>query len=149
MREAEPLLAAMAELTGAPAASGVIALGHLLDLLDRGLLDELAARLPRSERAARSSGRAAREFARTAFRSALRQLVLGAALETGLCRWELCWAGPPVRRTAPAWFTDDLPAALDRAVAEPAVTAPLRTLLLRGGAHGPLDGTGPAPHTLA
>ncbi|MEU1660489.1 M48 family metalloprotease [Streptomyces griseofuscus] len=148
-RETEPLLAAMAELTGAPAAPGVIALGHLLDLLDRGLLDELAARLPRSERAARSSGRAAREFARTAFRSALRQLALGAALETGLCRWELCWAGPPVRRTAPAWFTEDLPAALDRAVAEPAVTAPLRTLLLRGGAHGPLDGTGPAPHTLA
>ncbi|MFF9703021.1 M48 family metalloprotease [Streptomyces griseofuscus] len=148
-REAEPLLAAISALTGAPAAPGVIALGHLLDLLDRGLLDELAARLPRSERAARSSGRAAREFARTAFRSALRQLALGAALETGLCRWELCWAGPPVRQTAPAWFTEDLPAALDRAVAEPAVTAPLRTLLLRGGAHGPLDGTGPAPHTLA
>ncbi|CAL2065908.1 Peptidase [Streptomyces murinus] len=148
-REAAPLLAAMAELTGAPAAPGVIALGHLLDLLDHGLLHELAARLPRSEQAARSSGRAAREFARTAFRSALRQLALGAALETGLCRWELCWAGPPVRQSAPAWFTEDLPTALDRAVAEPAVTAPLRTLLLRGGAHGPLDGTGPEPHTLA
>ncbi|MFY4718953.1 M48 family metalloprotease [Streptomyces sp. LaBMicrA B280] len=151
-REAAPLLAAMAGPTGAPAAPGASALGHLLDLLDlldQGLLDELAARLPRSGQAARSSGRAAREFARTAFRSALRQLALGAALETGLCRWELCWAGPPVRQSAPAWFTEDLPTALDRAVAEPAVTAPLRTLLLRGGAHGPLDGTGRAPHTLA
>ncbi|WKE71274.1 M48 family metalloprotease [Streptomyces sp. WP-1] len=148
-REAAPLLAAMAGLTGAPAAPGAVALRHLLDLLDHGLLRELAARLPRSEQAARSSGRAAREFARTALRSALRPLALLAALETGLCRWELCWAGPPVRRSAPAWFTEDLPKALDLAVAEPAVTAPLRTLLLRGSAHGPLDGTGPAPHTLA
>ncbi|MEU3031719.1 hypothetical protein ACPCBC_28355 [Streptomyces incarnatus] len=139
----------MAGLTGAPAAPGAVALRHLLDLLDHGLLHELAARLPRSEQAARSSGRAAREFARTALRSALRPLALLAALETGLCRWELCWAGPPVRQSAPAWFTEDLPKALDLAVAEPAVTAPLRTLLLRGSAHGPLDGTGPVPHTLA
>ncbi|MER8056799.1 MULTISPECIES: M48 family metalloprotease [unclassified Streptomyces] len=148
-RQAAPLLAAVAGLTGTPAAPGAAALHHLLDLLDHGLLPDLAARLPRSPQAADSSGRAAREFARTALRSALRPLALLTALETGLYRWELCWAGPPVRQSAPAWFTEDLPKALDGAVAEPAVTAPLRTLLLRGGARGPSDGTGPAPHTLA
>ncbi|MFH8340122.1 M48 family metalloprotease [Streptomyces sp. AM6-12] len=148
-REVEPLLAAMAELTGAATAPGAGALHRLLDLLDRGLLHDLAARLPRSAQAAGSSGRAAREFARTAFRSALRRLALLAALETGLCRWELCWSGPPVRQSAPVWFTEDLPKALDRAVAEPAVTAPLRTLLLRGSGHGSRDGAGPAPHTPA
>ncbi|MGW3266837.1 M48 family metalloprotease [Streptomyces sp. NPDC001056] len=145
-RETEPLLAAMARLTGTTATSGTVALHHLLDLLDHGLLYDLAALLPRSEQAARSSGRAAREFARTALRSALRQLALRSALETGLCRWELCWAGPPVRQTAPPWFAEELPKALDRAVTEPAVTAPLRTLLL-GSARGPLDGTGSASRT--
>ncbi|OIK24119.1 M48 family metalloprotease [Streptomyces malaysiense] len=161
-REAQALLTAMAQPTSAGATPGVVPPHHLpdprrphlrdlhrlLDLLDRGLLHDLAARLPRSEEAARSSGRAAREFARTTLRSALRHLALLAALEAGLYRRELCWAGPPVRQTAPAWFTEDLPKALDRAVAEPAVTTPLRTLL-RDDARGPFDGTGPAPRTPA
>ncbi|MEU3516401.1 M48 family metallopeptidase [Streptomyces sp. NPDC006654] len=144
-RETAPLCEAMTWVTG----PGVLAvpaaarLGQLLDLVDHGLLYDIADRLPRSERAALSSGRAAREFARTAFRSALRRLALLAALETGLCRWELCWSGPAVRTAAPERFTEALEEALDHAVAEPAGTAPLRSLLLSGGNGHPAEGTAP------
>ncbi|MER5790680.1 M48 family metalloprotease [Streptomyces sp. NPDC001980] len=149
-REAEPLLGAMAEVAGArgAAVSGATHLDHhdhlgrlnhhdhlgrLLDLVDHGLLDDIAARLPRSERAGRSSGRAAREFARTAFRSALRQLALLTAMDTGLCRWELCWSGPPVRTVAPVQFAEALEEAVRQAVADPPGTGPLRALLSGGG----------------
>ncbi|MGW4567869.1 hypothetical protein ACWEN3_37650 [Streptomyces sp. NPDC004561] len=120
--------------------------GPLLDLIDRGLLHEIAGRLPRSEQAGRSSGRAAREFARTTFRSALRQLALLAALDAGLVRFELCWAGPPVRRAAPERFAEALEEALDHAVADPSRTAPLRALLT-SGARTPLGGTAPPAPT--
>jgi Zn-dependent protease with chaperone function len=143
-RAAEPLLRAAAEVAAArgvttPAATH---LGRLLDLLDHGLLYEIADRLPKSEQASRSSGRAAREFARTAFRSALRHLALLTALDAGLCRWELCWAGPPVRQVAPEGFAASLEEALDHAVAGPPRTAPLRALL-SGGARLPAAGTAP------
>ncbi|MER7187017.1 M48 family metalloprotease [Streptomyces hyaluromycini] len=152
-REAGPLLGAMAQAAGARGVpvSGVTHLDHLgrlnhldhlghlgrlsrlLDLVDHGLLYDIAGRLPRSEQAGRSSGRAAREFARTAFRSDLRQLALLTALDTGLCRWELCWSGPPVRAVAPVQFAEALEAALDHAVADPPGTGPLRALLSGGG----------------
>ncbi|MFD4508759.1 M48 family metalloprotease [Streptomyces sp. NPDC058457] len=146
-REAGPLLGAMAQAAGARgvAVSGVTHpdhpdhpdhlghLGRLLDLIDHGLLYDVADRLPRSEQAGRSSGRAAREFARTAFRSALRQMALLTALDTGLCRWELCWSGPPVRAVAPVQFAEALEEALDHAVADPPGTGPLRALLSGGG----------------
>ncbi|MFF4311281.1 M48 family metalloprotease [Streptomyces sp. NPDC001507] len=137
-REAQPLLEAMAQLTGARSvhvsrASAVPHLHRLLDLIDHGLLYDIAGRLPRSEQAGRSSGRAAREFARTAFRSALRRLALLTALDTGLCRWELCWSGPAVRAVAPEGFAEALEEALDHAIAEPPGTSPLRALLAGGG----------------
>ncbi|WP_167449974.1 M48 family metallopeptidase [Streptomyces hyaluromycini] len=158
-REAGPLLGAMAQAAGArgAAASGATHLDHLgrvdhldhhdhhdhhdhlgrlLDLVDHGLLYDIAGRLPRSEQAGRSSGRAARESARTAFRSALRQLALLTALDTGLCRWELCWSGPPLRAVAPVQFTEALEEALDHAVADPPGTGPLRALL-SGGVRAP------------
>ncbi|MEU9985917.1 M48 family metallopeptidase [Streptomyces sp. NPDC048045] len=146
-REAGPLLEAMAEAAGAwgVAAPAVTHLQRLLDLIDRGLLYEIAGRLPRSEQAGQNSGRAAREFARTAFRSALRQLALLAALDAGLVRFELCWAGPPVRQAAPERFAEALEEALDHAVADPAGTAPLRALLISGD-RSPVGGTAlPAP----
>ncbi|MEW1779475.1 M48 family metalloprotease [Streptomyces sp. NPDC086777] len=138
-REAGPLLDAMAQVTGARSvggspASAVPHLHQLLDLIDHGLLYDIAGRLPRSEQSGRSSGRAAREFARTAFRTALRRLALLAALDTGLCRWELCWAGPAVRVVAPERFAEALEEALDHAIAEPPGTTPLRALLT-GGSH--------------
>ncbi|MFD8816779.1 M48 family metalloprotease [Streptomyces sp. NPDC059627] len=164
-REAGPLVGAMAEVAGArgAAVSGATHhdhrdqhdhlghldhLGRLLDLVDHGLLDDIAARLPRSEQAGRSSGRAAREFARTAFRSALRQLALLTAMDTGLCRWELCWSGPPVRTVAPVQFAEALEEALRQAVADPPGTGPLRALLPGGGraptASWPAPATAPA-----
>ncbi|WP_301652474.1 M48 family metallopeptidase [Streptomyces arenae] len=146
-REAAPLLAAMAQVTGPGvlAAPSAVQLGHLLDLLDHGLLYDLAGRLPRSERAALSGGRAAREFARTALRSALRRLALLAALDSGLCRWELCWSGPAVRTVTPERFAEALEWALDHAVTDPPGTAPLRALLLPDGSRHPSDGTAPPP----
>ncbi|MEU2716187.1 M48 family metalloprotease [Streptomyces sp. NPDC007205] len=133
-RGAEPLLRAMTQAAGARGVTppGGTHLGRLLDMIDHGLLYDIAGRLPRSEQAGRSSGRAAREFARTAFRSALRHLVLLAALDAGLCRWELCWAGPPVRQVAPDRLAEALEEALDCAVADPPDTAPLRALLSGG-----------------
>ncbi|MFF5146224.1 M48 family metalloprotease [Streptomyces sp. NPDC013157] len=141
-RDAGPLLEAMAQVAGArgvaaSGASGMTYLGCLLDLVDHGLLHDVAGRLPRSEQAGRSSGRVAREFGRTAFRSALRRLALLTALDTGLCRWELCWSGPAVRVVAPERFAEALEQALDHVVAEPPGTAPLRALLLSGGGHAP------------
>ncbi|MBW8798279.1 MAG: M48 family metalloprotease [Streptomyces sp.] len=146
-REAGPLLEAVAQVAGArgiavSGASAVTHLGYLLDLVDHGLLHDMADRLPRSEQAGRSSGRVAREFGRTAFRAALRGLALLTALDTGLCRWELCWSGPAVRVVAPERFAETLEQALDHVVAEPPGTAPLRALLLSGDGHAP---TTPAP----
>lgn len=134
-RGAGPLLEAMAQVAGARgvvAPPGVPHLEHLLVLIEHGLLYDVADRLPKSQEAGRSSGRVAREFARTALRSALRQLALLTALDGGLCRWELCWAGPPVRRVAPDGFAEALEEALDHAIADPPRTAPLRALLLGG-----------------
>lgn len=149
-RGAEPLLGAMAQVSGARgfAPPGVPHLAHLLALLDHGLLFDIADRLPKSEEAGRSSGRASREFARTALRSALRQLALLTALDAGLCRWELCWAGPPARQVAPDGLAEALEEALDHAVADPPRTGPLRALLF-GGEGSPFDGMAPPPTTSA
>jgi Zn-dependent protease with chaperone function len=147
-RGAEPLLEAMAQVAAARGAAppGVTPLERGLVLIEHGLLYDIAGRLPKSAEAGRSSGRAAREFARTALRSTLRQLALLTALDAGLCRWELCWAGPPVRPVAPDRLAEALEEALDQAVAEPPRTAPLRALLL-GGAGPEFDGLAPPPPT--
>ncbi|MFE2063697.1 M48 family metalloprotease [Streptomyces sp. NPDC059467] len=148
-REAGPLLEAMAQVAGARGVGvyGATHLDRLLDLIDHGLLYDIADRLPRSDQAGRSSGRAAREFARTAFRSALRRLALLTALDTGLYRWELCWSGPPVRTLAPERFAEALDEALDHAIADPPATAPLRALL-SGGGRAPFGGSAPPPAVL-
>ncbi|MDF3301633.1 M48 family metalloprotease [Streptomyces tropicalis] len=134
MRAAQPLrdaLAAGAAPSGAdPAArAGVEA---LLDLVDRGTWFEVAARLPRSDVAARSTGRASREFARTAFRHALHHLSLLALVEAGHLTWELSWAGPPVRTIAPDGLFGAVESALNAVVADPCDTEPLRTLIAAG-----------------
>ncbi|RPE43302.1 Zn-dependent protease with chaperone function [Streptomyces sp. Ag109_O5-1] len=148
-RETGPLLEAMAQVAGARGVGvyGATHLDRLLDLIDHGLLYDIADRLPRSDQAGRSSGRAAREFARTAFGSALRRLALLTALDTGLCRWELCWSGPPVRTLAPERFAEALDEALDHAIADPPTTAPLRALL-SGGGRAPFGGSAPPPAVL-
>ncbi|MGW2746173.1 M48 family metalloprotease [Streptomyces sp. NPDC001450] len=150
VRGAGPLLEAMARVAGARglATPGVTGLDRFLDMIDHGLLYDIADRLPKSEQAGRSSGRAAREFSRTALRSGLRQLALLAALDAGLCRWELCWAGPPVRQVAPDRLAEALEEALDRAVADPPDTAPLRALLSADD-RSPVGGTAPSSPALS
>ncbi|MFD8915078.1 M48 family metalloprotease [Streptomyces sp. NPDC059575] len=145
-READPLLLAVTEVAAARGVATYAAtrLDILLDLLDLGLLHEVADRLPLSEQAARSKGRARREFARTAFRSALHHLALLTALDAGLCRWDLCWAGPPVQHQEPHGFTEALEEALDHASADRPHTAPLRALL-SVGAHFPSANATPPP----
>jgi Zn-dependent protease with chaperone function len=100
----------------------------LLDMIDLGLWYEVADLLPKSEVAARSSGRANREFARTAFRSALYHLSVSALAEAGHVTWEVCWAGPAIREVADEGFGQALKVALDAATADPPDTAPLRGL---------------------
>ncbi|MEU4151503.1 M48 family metalloprotease [Streptomyces sp. NPDC026659] len=149
-READPLLLAVTEVAAARGVATYAAtrLDILLDLLDLGLLHEVAERLPLSEQAARSKGRARREFARTAFRSALHHLALLTALDAGLCRWELCWAGPPVQEQTPHGFAEALEEALDHASADRPHTAPLRALL-SVGAHFPSAHATPPPPGLS
>ncbi|WP_405840802.1 M48 family metalloprotease [Streptomyces sp. NBC_01518] len=130
-RLAGPLRAAVGQ---AAAALGVAVgtrpeLDVLLDMIDRGLWFEAADLLPKSEVAARSSGRAHREFARTAFRSALYHLSVSALAEAGHVTWEVCWAGPAVREVAHDGFGQALKVALDAATADPPDTVPLRGLL--------------------
>jgi len=130
-RDAQPLLDAMALVAAARGigTGGRPDLGVLLDMVDHGLLHDIADRLPKSEQAARSSGRAAREFGRSAFRSALRHLSVLALVDTGMIGWELSWAGPSVRQVVSDGLSDALTPALDAVVADPPDTAPLRTLL--------------------
>ncbi|MBY8876202.1 M48 family metalloprotease [Actinacidiphila acidipaludis] len=130
-RTAEPLLQATADVAAARGATlhGPPAVGTLLDLVDAGLLPEIAALLPRSAVAERSTGRATREFARTAFRSRLRALTVVALADTGHIRWELSWSGAPVRQIVSEGLGDTLEAALDAVIAAPPATAPLRALL--------------------
>ncbi|WOX10204.1 M48 family metallopeptidase [Streptomyces sp. N50] len=130
-RLAGPLRAAVGQAAAARgwAVGARSELDVLLDMIDRGLWFEAADLLPKSEVAARSGGRARREFARTAFRSALYHLSVSALAEAGHVTWEVCWAGPAVREVAPDGFGQALKVALDAATADPPDTAPLRGLL--------------------
>ncbi|MFD7323879.1 M48 family metallopeptidase [Streptomyces sp. NPDC059875] len=122
--EAEPVRRATAEVTGALDSP----LDALLDAIDAGKAWEIADRLPKSEQAAAATGRAAREFARPILRRGLSGLVTGALTEDGRARWEFSWSSP-ARLRLPPGYADDLPAALDAAVADRADTEPLRKLL--------------------
>lgn len=130
LRAAQPLLSATADAAAAGriALGGAPGLGTVLDLVDAGMRPQIADLLPKSSAAAGAGGRAAREFARTAFRSALRALTVVALADTGRIRWELSWSGPPVRRLTTAGLAEALEPALDAAIADPPRTAPLREL---------------------
>ncbi|MFJ9393816.1 M48 family metallopeptidase [Streptomyces californicus] len=115
-----------ADPEGAGAGAGT--LGALLDAIDAGALWRIAERLPRSAEAAAAHGRAAREFARPQLRAGLSQLVSAEYLRQGRARWQLSWAESAVLEL-PYGHVDELPAALEAAVADRPDTGPLRALL--------------------
>ncbi|MFE6731574.1 M48 family metallopeptidase [Streptomyces californicus] len=108
--------------------AGAATLGALLDAIDAGALWRIAERLPRSAEAAAAHGRAAREFARPQLRAGLSQLVSAEYLRQGRARWQLSWAESAALEL-PYGHADELPAALEAAVADRPDTGPLRALL--------------------
>ncbi|MFJ1592937.1 M48 family metallopeptidase [Kitasatospora albolonga] len=139
------------ELEGSGGGAGT--LGAMLDAIDAGALWRMAERLPRSEVAAAATGRAAREFARPQLRAGLSQLVSAEYLRQGRARWQLSWTESAALEL-PYGHADELPAALEAAVADRPDTEPLRTLLApvyAPEAPGPVEtqppGSAPAPTT--
>ncbi|MFD4655232.1 M48 family metalloprotease [Kitasatospora sp. NPDC058444] len=104
----------------------------LLDAVDAGRAWEFTDRLPKSEKAAAATGRAAREFARPVLREELGHASVVALVEAGLAGWELSWAGP-AELHLPDGFADGFDAALDAACTDSPDTAPLRALLAGAG----------------
>ncbi|MCU7823098.1 M48 family metalloprotease [Kitasatospora sp. DSM 101779] len=104
----------------------------LLDAVDAGRGFEIAGRLPRSEQSAAATGRAAREFLRPVLRAALSRAAVLELAEAGLAHWEFSWSVPAELRL-PDGLEDELPAALDAAVADTPETGPLRALLAAAG----------------
>ena len=107
-------------------------LTDLLDAVDAGRLDEIAAALPQGDAAAKATGRVSREIARTVAWTAFRPLVQLELLDAGRAGFVHSWD-----ETAHLHFTDPalpdaLTAALDALVATPPDTAPLRGLLAAG-----------------
>ncbi|WP_030335053.1 M48 family metallopeptidase [Streptomyces sp. NRRL B-1381] len=132
--DARPGAGADADRTSRPEAdpegdgAGAATLGALLDAIDAGALWRIAERLPRSAEAAAAHGRAAREFARPQLRAGLSQLVSAEYLRQGRARWQLSWAESAALEL-PYGHVDELPAALEAAVADRPDTGPLRALL--------------------
>ncbi|MFD8583350.1 M48 family metallopeptidase [Streptomyces californicus] len=132
--DARPGADADADRTSRPEAdpegdgAGAATLGALLDAIDAGALWRIAERLPRSAEAAAAHGRAAREFARPQLRAGLSQLVSAEYLRQGRARWQLSWAESAALEL-PYGHVDELPAALEAAVADRPDTGPLRALL--------------------
>ncbi|MEU9032286.1 M48 family metallopeptidase [Streptomyces sp. NPDC048383] len=121
------------EIREAVAAEGAgDGLAPLLDAVDADpqLRWRLAERFPTSEQAAAATGRAAREFARPAFRRILNQLVTTELTARGTARWQLSWSDSAGLAYPAGDFEDRLKAALDAAVADPCDTEPLRKLVL-------------------
>ncbi|MFG3392233.1 MULTISPECIES: M48 family metallopeptidase [Streptomyces] len=118
-----------------PEGDGAGMLGALLDAIDAGALWRVAERLPRSEEAAAATGRAAREFARPQLRAGLSQLVSAEYLRQGRARWQLSWSESAVLEL-PYGHADELPAALEAAVADRPDTGPLRALLAPASTSG-------------
>ncbi|MFE7456331.1 M48 family metallopeptidase [Streptomyces sp. NPDC057554] len=137
------------ELEGSGGGAGP--LGAVLDAIDAGALWRMAERLPRSEVAAAATGRAAREFARPQLRAGLSQLVSAEYLRQGRARWQLSWTESAALEL-PYGHADELPDALEAAVADRPDTEPLRALLApvyAPEAPGPVEtqppGSAPAP----
>ncbi|MFD3796990.1 M48 family metallopeptidase [Streptomyces californicus] len=132
--DARPGAGADADRTSRPEAdpegdgAGAATLEALLDAIDAGALWRIAERLPRSAEATAAHGRAAREFARPQLRAGLSQLVSAEYLRQGRARWQLSWAESAALEL-PYGHVDELPAALEAAVADRPDTGPLRALL--------------------
>ncbi|WP_030687353.1 M48 family metallopeptidase [Streptomyces globisporus] len=102
-----------------------------LDAVDDGAVWDLLDRLPKSEEAAAATGRAAREFARSSLRRELARLLTTALAVDGRARWQLSWSAPASLRL-PDGYAEELPAALDAAIADRPDTERLRKLLAAG-----------------
>ncbi|MBT2408048.1 MULTISPECIES: M48 family metallopeptidase [unclassified Streptomyces] len=107
-------------------------LAGLLDAIDAdpAVRWRLTEHFPKSEQAAAATGRAAREFARSALRRALSQLATDRLADSGTARWQLSWSEPATLRYPAGDFADRLDEALDAAVADQPDTEPLRKLVL-------------------
>ena len=126
-RQSAALLDTATTVVGAPVRS----LADLLDAIDAGWLDPIAGALPKSEQAARATGRAARQFARTALRRAARPLLCSGLVESGTARWSLTWAEALHLEYAPG-RQEAADAALAALIDDRPDTGPLRALLTGG-----------------
>lgn len=124
------LLRDSATILHAASAAGVPA-GDLITLLaavDAGWLGAIIDALPKSDAARQATGRAAREFARTAFRDAISPLVLLAVVDGGRARWAHSWSSALHLEYDEGWEAA-VSAALAALLTEPPETRPLRSLL--------------------
>jgi Zn-dependent protease with chaperone function len=118
---------------GVAPAKGLGSLDDVLRAIEEGRLwTVVARRLPKSEQAARATGRAAREFVRPALREGLSALAHLTLADAGRARWELSWSAGPVHAVLPEGYEEALPSALDAAVADVPDAGPLRALLATG-----------------
>ncbi|WP_369146154.1 M48 family metallopeptidase [Streptomyces sp. R44] len=144
VRDTEELREALGEPTGAAGAAGLYGLDGLdqaerlrleveafLDAVDAGTVWGLVDRLPQSEEAAAATGRAAREFARSSLRRELARLLTTVLAVDGRARWQFSWSAP-TSLLLPDGYAEELPAALDAAIADRPDTERLRTLLAAG-----------------
>ncbi|MGW8767022.1 M48 family metallopeptidase [Streptomyces sp. NPDC055815] len=99
-----------------------------LDAVDDGTVWGLVDRLPKTEEAAAATGRAAREFARSSLRRELARLLTTVLAVDGRARWQFSWSAP-TSLVLPDGYAEELPAALDAAIADRPDTERLRTLL--------------------
>lgn len=138
LASARPLLESAARL-GTPPGS----LATVLDLLDRGLLDQLGE--PLAESLEGIGRRAQREVIRTAVLQSLSDLVAVALADAGKARWTLSWSAPAAL-TIGEPYAQALPDALRAATADGGGTARLRSLLAHAGVDRRMRAaTAPAP----
>jgi Zn-dependent protease with chaperone function len=125
---AGPLLGATAALSG-----GNASLTLLLDLVDQGRLDEVAAQLPEPAQAKGTTGRLRAQHLRTGFAHRLRALVQVTLADAGSGGWPLSWSRDSVFEVRPGLLPDTgarpLDAALDPVVALQPSTEQLRRLM--------------------
>ncbi|MFI5802590.1 M48 family metalloprotease [Streptomyces sp. NPDC051561] len=120
--EARPLREATAELTSTRGD-----FTDVLDAIDKGMLWQLADRLPKSPEAAAAQGRVARELTRPVLRECLSRLAVLHLLHTGHAQWHLSWSQTP-RPVFPEGYEAQLTSALNAAIADHPRTTPLRDL---------------------
>ncbi|MFJ9678448.1 M48 family metallopeptidase [Streptomyces sp. NPDC101194] len=118
------MVRAVASVTG-----GDGSVAEALDAVDAGAQWQIADRLHESAKARQATGRAAREFARHAFRFGLRKLAEAEYVRQGRARWRLPWTDDGASLELPPGHAELLPAALDASVADVPDTQPLRALL--------------------